>query len=202
MFREVAFLSETHLDKFTFLSRTDGNCSSNVQSIRLLEEDFVEDIARQETAVQFRIQFSSKVFGDFRQTLVFDFGNGLVLARSLNVSIVSRDMYSSKEVSSSRTSYCHILEWSEEEIELVKCKNLIELDLDGLCDQYSIPDALPDLSGCTEFTRETYCKLWHDILFIEEEYIQKEVARYKVDLCRHDGAIGSDTVFYYISLLL
>ena len=170
------------MDKFTFLSRTEGNCSLNVQSIRLHEEDFVEDIDRQESAVQFRIQFSSKVLGDFRQTLLFDFGNGLVLARSLNVLIVSRDMYNSKEVSSSRTSYCNILEWSEEEMELVKCKDLVEMNLDGLCDQYSIPDALPDLSGCTEFTRETYCKLWHDILFIEEKHIQREVKRYEVGL--------------------
>ena len=182
MLSQVAFLSEIHLDKFTFLSRTEGNCSSNVQSIRLLEEDFVDDIARQESAVQVRIKFSSKVFGDFRQTLVFDFGYGLVLARSLSVSILSRDMYSSKQVFSSRTSYCHILEWSEEEMELVNCIDLPEMDLDRLCDQYSIPDVLPDLSGCTDFTRETYCKLWHDILFIEEQYIQRELARYGVGL--------------------
>ena len=170
------------MDKFTFLSRTEGNCSSNEQSIRLLEEDFVEDFTRQESAVQFRIQFSSKVFGDFKQTLVFDFGGGLVLARSLYVSVLFKDMYSSKEDTSSRTSYCHILEWSEEEMELVKCKDLIEMDLDGLFDQYSIPDVLPDPSECAEFTRETYCKLWHDILFIEEQHIQREVKRYEVGL--------------------
>ena len=118
----------------------------------------------------------------FKQTLAFDFGGGLVLARSLYVSVLIKDMYSSKEDTSSRTSYCHILEWSEEEMELVKCKDLIEMDLDGLFDQYSIPDVLPDPSGCTEFTRETYCKLWHDILFIEEQYIQREVKRYEVGL--------------------
>ena len=111
---------------------------------------------------------------------MFDFDHDLVLARSLDVSVVSKDVDSSKEDSSSRTSYCHILEWSEEEMELVKCKDLIEIDHDGLCDQYSIPDVLPDPSECKEFTRETYCKLWHDILFIEEKYIQEEVARYEV----------------------
>ena len=168
------------MDKFTFLSGTEENCAVNVQSIRLLEEDFVEDITKQESAVQFRVQFSSKVFGVFKQTLVFDFDHDLVLTRSLDVSVVSKDVDSSKEDSSSRTSYCHILEWSEEEMELVKCKDLIEIDHDGLCDQYSIPDVLPDPSECAEFTSETYCKLWHDILFIEEKYIQEEVARYEV----------------------
>ena len=167
------------MDKFTFLSSRDRNCSSTVQSIRLLEEDFVEDFTEQKSAVQFRIQFSSKVFGVFKQALVFDFDT-LVLARSLDVSVVSKDVDSSKEDSSSRTSYCHILEWSEEEMELVKCEDLIEIDVNGVCDQYCIPDVLPDPSECAEFTRETYCKLWHDVLFTEEEYIQREVARYEV----------------------
>ena len=167
------------MDKFTLLSRTEGNSSSTVQSIRLREEDFVEDFTRQESAVQFRIQFSSKVFGNFKQTLVFDFDT-LVLARSLDVSVVSKDVDSSKEETSSRTSYCHILEWSEEDMELIKCKDLIEMDMDGLCDQYSIPDVLPGPSECAEFTSETYCKLWHHVLYTEEGYIQREVARYGV----------------------
>ena len=111
---------------------------------------------------------------------MFDFGLDSVLARPLEVSVVSKDVDSSKEDSSSRTSYCHILEWSEEEMELVKCEDLIEIDLDGACDHYCVPDVLPDPSECAEFTRETYCKLWHDILFTEEEYIQREVARYEV----------------------
>ena len=110
---------------------------------------------------------------------MFDFDT-LVLARSLDVSVVSKDVDSSKEDSSSRTSRCHILEWSEKEMELVKCEDLIEIDLDGLCDQYSIPVHVSlNPAECAEFTRETYCKLWHDILFIEEKYIQEEVARYE-----------------------
>jgi hypothetical protein len=170
---EVSFLFETHLDKFKFLGNSEANFSPNMQSIRFLEEDFVEDSAKQESAVQFCVQFSSEVFGDFKQKLVFDFGRDSILARTLYVSVVSKDISRVP----SRSTYCHISEWSVEKMELVRCKELMELDSEGVCDQYSIPDVLPDPSKIEEFKRETYCKLWHDILSIEEQHIQMEVAR-------------------------
>ncbi len=148
-----------------------------MQSIRLVEEDFVENTAKQESAVQLCVQFSSSVYGDFEQKLVFDFGNGSVLVRSLHVSVVNKDICGSKEASLSRTTYCHIVEWSVEKMELVLCKDLVEIDSDGLCEQYIIPSDLPDPAQITEFKRKTYCKLWHDILSIEEQHIQMEVAR-------------------------
>ena len=149
--------------------------------IEFVEQDFVEAAEKQELVVQFRIQFSSSVFGDFKQKIVFDFGQDLILVRSLFVSVISKNICSSIEDPPSRTRYCCIWEWSEEMMELVPCKDLLGMDLD-LCDQYSIPDVLPDPSECAEFTRETYCQHWHDILFIEEEYIQREIARYGDDL--------------------
>ena len=149
-----------------------------MQSIQLCAGDFVENPTKQEVAVQFCVQFSSGVFGDFEQKLVFDFGNNLVLARTLRVSVVSEDICSNEEVSSSRTRYCRVVDWSVEKMELVLCKDLLRLDPDGLTEQYNIPDDLPDSSSMSvEFTRETYSKLWHDILYIEEKYIQEEVAR-------------------------
>ena len=160
------------MDKFKFLRSPGKKHFSNAQSIWLLEEDFVENSGKQESVVQFCIQFSSDVFGDFQQKLVFDFGLGLVLARSLCVSVISEDTCTSKEDSLSRTAYCSILEWSVEKMELVRCE-----DSDDLCEQHSIPNVLPDPAAFVEFTRETYCKLWHDILFIEEQHIQAEVAR-------------------------
>ena len=166
------------MDKFQFLRSPTQNCSLNTESIQFRKKNFGRDSGKQESTVKFWVKFSSGVFGDFKQKLVFDFGRGLVLVRSLSVSVVCKDICSSDEGTSSRTAYCCILEWSEEEMELVKCKDMIEKDLVGLCDQYSIPNDLPDPSGCTEFTRETYCKLWHDILFIEEQHVLSEVARY------------------------
>ena len=148
-----------------------------MQSIQLCARDFVENPSKQEVAVQFCVQFSSGVFGDFEQKLVFDFGNSLVLARTLRVSVVSEDICSNEEDCSSRTRYCRVLDWSVEKMELMLCKDLLRLDPDGLTEQYNIPDDLPDPSVFVEFTRETYCKLWHDILYIEEKYIQEEVAR-------------------------
>ena len=133
----------------------------------------------QELTVQFCIHFSSDIFGDFKQKLVFDFGSDMILVRSLFVSVMNKNICSNDEDLLSRTRYCCILEWSEEKMELVPCKDLLRMDVDGLCEQYSIPDVLPDPSECVEFTRETYCHHWHDILFIEEEYIQREVARYE-----------------------
>jgi hypothetical protein len=160
---------ETHLDKFKF--------SSGVESIQLLKEDSVADSLRQESAVQFCVQFSSSVFGDFEQKLVFDFGGGTVLARTLYVSVVSEDICNSTEDPPSRTTYCYILEWSEEKMELILCNNLMGKDSESLCEQYSIPNSLPDPSEITEFKRETYCELWHNILFVEEEHIRAEVGR-------------------------
>lgn len=176
---QVAFLLETHLDKFKFLRSATQNRSSNTESVQLLGKDFVDDLAKQESAVQFCIQFSSSVFGDFEQKLVFDFGHGSVLALPLYVSVVSKDICSSKDDFSTRTTYCSILEWSVEKMELVLCEDLIGVDSSGLCEQYSIPNVLPDPAESVEFTRETYCKLWHDIMFLEEEHIQAEVARYE-----------------------
>ena len=163
----------------------------NTQSVQLLEEDFVENFAKQESAVQFCVQFSSHVFGDFQQKLVFDFGDGSVLARSLYVSVVSKDICSSKEEPSTRTTYCRILEWSVEKMELILCKDLKGLNLNSLCEQYNIPKDLPaDPAESVEFTRETYCKVWHDLLFIEEQHIQMEVARLDVVLYVHERLIG------------
>lgn len=150
-----------------------------MNTIQFLEKDFVANTERQELSVQFCIQFSSDIFGDFKQRLVFDFGSDLILVRSLFVSVISKNICNGDEDLSSRTRYCCILEWSEEKMELVPCKDLLRMDLDGLCEQYSIPNVLPDPSECAEFTRETYCQHWHDVLFIEEEYIQREIARYK-----------------------
>ena len=171
---------ETHLDKFKFLPIPTKDRSPNVENVHLLGKDFFKESGGQKSVVEFSVQFSSGVFGDFEQKLVFDFGQGLVLVRPLFASVVTKDICSSGQGTSSRAAYCCTLEWSEKEMELVKCKDFIEMDLDGLCDQYCIPDVLPDPSECAEFTRETYCKLWHDILFIEEKYIQEEVARYEV----------------------
>ena len=176
---------ETHLDKFKFLRIPTKDPSPNVENVHLLGKDFFKESGKQKSVLEFSVQFSSGVFGDFEQKLVFDFGQGLVLARPLFASVVTKDICSSGQDTSSRTAYCCTLEWSEEEMELVKCKDLIEKDLDGLCDQYCIPDVLPDPSECAEFTRETYCKLWHDILFIEEQHVQNEVARY------HDSFFNS-----------
>ena len=176
--KQIAFLFETHLDKFKFLPIPTKDLSPNVENVHLLGKDFFKESGKQKLVVEFSVQFSSGVFGDFEQKLVFDFGYGLVLARPLFASVVTKDICSRGQDTSSRTAYCCTLEWSEKEMELVKCKNSIERDLDGLCDQYSIPDVLPNPSECAEFTPKTYCKLWHDILFTEEQHVQNEVARY------------------------
>ena len=159
------------MDKFKFL-RSSGEHSVN--SARLLEEDFVVD--KQKSSIQFSIQFSSNVFGNFEQKLVFDFGHeSAVLARSLFASVVSKDICNSKEDSSAHTSSCRMLEWSVEEMELVHCKDFIGRG--GVCERYSMPNVLPNPAEFVGIARETYCKLWHDALFIEEENIEREVAR-------------------------
>ena len=167
------------MDKFTFLRSPTENPSSKKGGILLFEEDFVEVTGKQESAVQFCVQFSTGELDEFEQKLAFDFGRGSVLVRSLSVSVVSTDTCNNKEDLSLHTSYCCIPEWSEEKLELVLCGDLMRMNVDGLCDQYSIPDVLPDPSECTEFTRETYCKLWHDILFTEEEHVHREITRYE-----------------------
>ncbi|XP_028391332.1 LOW QUALITY PROTEIN: uncharacterized protein LOC114516140 [Dendronephthya gigantea] len=178
MLSQVAFLLETHLDKFKLLRCNEtSKHSSTAQCVRFQKEDFIEDSAKNESAVQFCIQFSSGVFGDFEQKLVFDFGQGSVLVRPLFVSVVSKD--TSKE-KSSRTRYCHIAEWSVDKMELVPCKELMRWDLEGLCERYSIPDVLPDPAKCPAFSREKYCNIWHQILLIEEKHIGTEVARYDI----------------------
>ena len=166
------------MDKFKFLRRSGRQKQSvNLQSVHFHDEDFVESVARNESAVQFCVQFSSSVFGDFEQKLVFDFGDDNVLVRSIFVSVISKDI--SEEESSSRTTSCRIVEWSVDKMtKLVLCKELEKLDLDGLSQQYTIPNDLETVpEKCSKFTRKTYCNLWHKILFIEEQHIEAEVAR-------------------------
>ena len=165
------------MDKFKFLRGPGQNQSSSMESVQLLKNDFVVDSAKQELAAQFCVQFSTSVFGDFQQKLVFDFGGSKILARPLYVSVVGEDICNSKDEPSSRTTYCNILKWSVEKMELMLCNDLMEQNSDSLCEQYCIPDVLPDPSQFREFKRDTYCKLWHDILFIEEEHIQAEIGR-------------------------
>ena len=168
---------ETHLDKFKLLFRGEKQRPSpNWHNAHLFEEDFVKDVATNESAVQFRIQFSSGVFGEFEQKLAFDFGNDNVLVCSIFVSVVSKDI--SEEEPSSRTkTYCRVVKWSVDEMELVPCGELMGMDLDGLCERYGIPNVLPDPAGCSEFSHETYCNIWHKILFIEERHVRAEVGR-------------------------
>ena len=158
------------MDKFTFLRSQDQDHLSNMRGILLLDEDFVEVSGTSERAFQFCVRFSSGEFGDFEEKLVFDFGRGSILFRSLVVSFASE--------SRNKENVAYV-EWSEETLELVLCRDLKGMDSDGLCDQYSIPDALPDPAECAELTRETYCKIWHDILFTEEQHVQREIARYE-----------------------
>ena len=177
MLSEVAFLWETHLDKFQFIRTPEEKDSPGTQSIPFLEDDFVEYPSMHKAAVQFCVQFSSDVLGNFRQKLLFDFGNDMILSRLLNVSVVSEEICISKDEYLPSTTFCRILEWSEEEMELVGCKDFQGMDPDGLCEKYKNEDALPDPAEIGEFTRNTYCKQWHDVLFHEEQYIEKEVAR-------------------------
>ncbi|XP_028391343.1 uncharacterized protein LOC114516144 [Dendronephthya gigantea] len=121
-------------------------------------------------------QYSSGGSDDFEQKLPLNFDIDTVLAHLLSVSFVNKD--TSEEKTSSRTRYCHIAEWSVDKIELVPCKELMGMDLDGLCERYSIPDDLPDPAECSEFSRGTYCNTWHKILFIEEKHIQTQIGRY------------------------
>ena len=169
---QVAFLLDENLDKFKLLKNPDeSEETQTTQCVELSEDDFVDDLENHESAVQFCVKFYSEVFGEFNQELVLDFGDEQYLHHTLEVSVTSDEFQESLP----KTVSCQILEWSLENMKLVLCPELF--DPESLREQYNIPNDLFDPSKFKEFTRDTYCKLWHHILFIEEQHIQKEVAR-------------------------
>ena len=175
LLNQVALLLEEHLDKFKLLKSPDeSEQKPTTQCVQLREDDFVEDCANHESAVQFCVKFNCGVFGEFRQELVLDFGGQSYLSQCLNVSVMSDDLRGKQE-SPRQSVSCQILDWSVENMKLVLCPELI--DGEDLRQQYNIPRDILDPTTLEEFTRETYCKLWHDILFFEEYHICDEVAR-------------------------
>ena len=170
-------MHEFHLDRFKFLNNpgASSNPSSSQHSLRFsVGNNLIENSSKKTLVARFGVHFSSEVFGVFEQKLIFDFGNRSVLSRKIKVSVVSKEILPNEEMLVKR---CRIVDWSLDSVEVVKCDDLLYLDEEGLCDLYPIPDVHPAPSEIPEFSSETYCESWHNILYTEEEYIKKEIAR-------------------------
>ena len=119
--------------------------------------------------------FQVQMFGSFRQSVVFDFGQGRLLQKKLVVDVGTRERY--QEIRTERMQM-QLQRWDGKNADIVYCDATIE----QLVAKYPIPDTdeLADLS-CMEnvsLTEENYVQQKHRMLYLEEHTCIKHLSRY------------------------
>ena len=135
--------------------------------------------------VDITVIFSSSVFGNFSQLVVFDFGQRSHLALDLSIDVGSQEFLSAFAEGKSKL----IADWSPWDngsMKVIAFHSKISpvFDNEGLLSKYKLPlrpeDIVPSPiligSGC--LSKENYKDVMHQLLFVEESYIRKQVARY------------------------
>lgn len=135
--------------------------------------------------VEVALSFSTFVFGNFRQYLVFDFGQESPLALEFCVEIGSQEFL--RELSEEKTKLALGGPlWDESYWKIVpfECKTSSVFKNDNLTDLYKLPvDRVDDVVPCPlldesqGLSEKNYKDIMHQLLFVEEFYIRKQVAR-------------------------
>lgn len=129
------------------------------------------------------LSFSTFVFGNFRQYVVFDFGKELHLGLEMSVEIGSQEFL--KEFSEEKTKLA--LDgpfWDDGYRTIVpfRPKTPSVFGNENLTDLYKLPRTedivpCPLLDESQGLHKDNYRDIMHQLLFVEEFYIRKQVAR-------------------------
>ena len=129
------------------------------------------------------VSFSTLVFGSFKQFVVFDFGKETHLAVRMYIEIGSQEFL--QEFSEEKAKL--VLEgplWDDGSRKIISFghKTPSVFNNDCLTAKYKLPrpdDIVPSplLDGSQGLSKENYLDVMHQLLFVEELYIRKKVAR-------------------------
>ena len=130
------------------------------------------------------VSFSTLVFGNFAQVLVLDFGRESAhLAIKMNVEVGSQEFWQEYGEEKAKLTLDWTL-WDDESRKIVKFepKHPLPFNNDYLLDMYKLPreDEMvpcPLIDKGQDLRPENYKNVMHQLLFIEEFFIRKQIAR-------------------------
>ncbi|KAJ7378398.1 hypothetical protein OS493_023654 [Desmophyllum pertusum] len=136
--------------------------------------------------VEIVVAFSTLVFGSFRQFVVFDFGKETHLAFEMSIEIGSQEFL--QEFSEERTKLALLGPlWDDGSRKIIPFGRAAPsvFNDDYLTVKYKLPrseDIVPSplLEGSQGLSKENYIDVMHQLLFVEEFYIRKQVASFNV----------------------
>uniref|UniRef100_A0A4W3ISQ7 C3H1-type domain-containing protein n=1 Tax=Callorhinchus milii TaxID=7868 RepID=A0A4W3ISQ7_CALMI len=192
LLHQVAFLSNSYTHCFHIASIAAGDSDSlHPYSILPHCQEWSRDSSGQnrieEHSYQIAIKFYSQVFGNFQQTILFDFGSEPVLMQTVTVSAPSdKEALSHHQQQSLTTSQ----RWE------ATCKQIVEFrpqelsDLDlNLLVTYQIPAAADQLFTRSVLdkvlNRHNYHSRFHDLLYIEENAQNKDISKFNIKANLH-----------------
>ena len=133
--------------------------------------------------VEIVVAFSTLVFGSFRQFVVFDFGKETHLAFEMSIEIGSQEFL--QEFSEEKTKLALLGPlWDDGSRKIIPFGRVAPsvFNDDYLTVKYKLPrseDIVPSplLEGSQGLSKENYIDVMHQLLFVEEFYIRKQVSR-------------------------
>lgn len=133
--------------------------------------------------VEIVVSFSTLVFGSFRQFVVFDFGKQSHLALEMNIEIGSQDFLQEFKEEKAKLDLKGPI-WDDGSRKIIPFgpKPPSVFNNEYLTAKYQLPrpdDIVPSpiLDGSQGLSKENYLDVMHQLLFVEEFYIRKKVAR-------------------------
>ncbi|XP_061684668.1 probable helicase with zinc finger domain isoform X2 [Syngnathoides biaculeatus] len=189
MLNRIALLYDAHRPHFSITGVSAGEqlqtVSTGSQEWTLRKETAVADNGIDHCLYKVTVDFTTEIFGTFRQTIVFDFGSEPVLMQRIMV-----DAASIEDIE-------HLMAARQQLLMTAKrwdssCKTLVEFtpnetmcDLErSLLSRYQIPLSADQLFTQSvldkTLTRENYQARLHDLLYIEEIAQFKEVSKFNI----------------------
>ena len=133
--------------------------------------------------VEIIVSFSTLVFGSFAQVLVLDFGKESHLAVKMNIEVGSQEFLQEFGEEKSKFDLDWTL-WDDGSRKIVKFepKRPSVFNNEHLTDKYKLPRA-EDIVPCPLLVKsqglspKNYMDVMHQLLFVKEFYIRKQIAR-------------------------
>ena len=133
--------------------------------------------------VEISIAFSTLVFGSFSQVLVLDFGQKSHLAVKMNIEVGSQEFLQEFGEEKSKLAL-DWTPWDDGSREIVKFEPKLQsvFNDEHLMDKYKLPkveDIVPSslLDKSQGLSPKNYQDVMHQLLFVEEFYIRKQISR-------------------------
>ena len=129
------------------------------------------------------VSFSTLVFGSYAQVLVLDFGKESHLAVKMKIEVGSQEFLEEFSEGKAQLTLDWTL-WDDGSREIIKFepKHPMVFSNEHLIDKYQLPRAeeivpSPLLDRSQGLSHKNYINVMHQLLYVEEFYIRKQIAR-------------------------